>query len=189
MIHWRLENVNAVAHDIGGTIALAISADHPDAFSKLTVIDPVVLEPWGSPFYSHVAKWQEAFSTLPEFAHKALLSAYVASAQVSEPVNSFIEQTMVPWLGKEGQAAFYRQIAQASKVFTKTLSEKLFSISSPVQIIWGSNDTWLPSTQAKDLAKLIPSSQVEIMRETGHLLIEEKPQELNEILLRFHKNL
>src|SRR5919198_270556 len=55
-----------------------------------------------------------------------------------------------PWCGERGQAAFYRQYAQASEDDTDEIREKLGSISIPVRILWGREDGWLPPTYADE---------------------------------------
>lgn len=41
-----------------------------------------------------------------------------------------------PWLGEVGQAAFYRQIAQADERFTDEIEPLYASLDEPVHLIW-----------------------------------------------------
>jgi pimeloyl-ACP methyl ester carboxylesterase len=46
----------------------------------------------------------------------------------------------------------------------------------PVLILWGEKDQVLSPSYAERLHRDIPDSQLEIIPDTGHLLLEEAPQ-------------
>ncbi len=54
--HWRIERPDVVAHDFGGATALRTHLLNRVDFASLTLIDPVAIAPWGSPFVQHVRK-------------------------------------------------------------------------------------------------------------------------------------
>jgi pimeloyl-ACP methyl ester carboxylesterase len=51
------------------------------------------------------------------------------------------------------------------------------AISQPVLIIWGAADRWLPAPHGERLRALIPNSQMTIIENAGHLVLEEQPEE------------
>ena len=57
---------------------------------------------------------------------------------------------------------------------------KYNAIHQPVLILWGEEDKWIPVEQAHSLHQLIPNSKLVTVPQTGHLVIEERP----EILVR-----
>jgi pimeloyl-ACP methyl ester carboxylesterase len=63
--HWHLSTPDVVAHDFGGCTALRGHLLHGCAYGSLTLIDPVALAPWGSPFVRHVREHEAAFGALP----------------------------------------------------------------------------------------------------------------------------
>jgi len=67
--------------------------------------------PWGSPFFLHVRKHEEAFSGVPDYIHEAIVRAYIATALFKDIEQTTVDSTISPWTGAEGKPAFYRQIA------------------------------------------------------------------------------
>src|SRR5579864_8545661 len=107
--HWRLARPDVLAHDFGGCTALRAHLLHGCDYRSLTLIDPVALAPWGSPFVRHVREHQAAFSGLPPYIHAAILAAYIAGAAHRPLAAEDMQLYVQPWLGESGQAAFYRQ--------------------------------------------------------------------------------
>ncbi|MDA9101507.1 alpha/beta hydrolase [bacterium] len=64
-------------------------------------------------------------------------------------------------------------------------TSRLKLITAPTQIIWGNEDEWIPVENAKFFSKSIQNTRVDIMQETGHLPMEERPYESLELLLNF----
>ena len=83
-----------------------------------------------------------------------------------------------PWTDKEGQAAFYRQIAQADERFTGEIEPRYGTLSEPVHIVWGAEDTWIPANRANLLRKAIPQASVTLIQDAGHLVQLDAPTAL-----------
>ncbi len=45
-------------------------------------------------------------------------------------------------------------------------------------ILWGREDTWIPSERGAALHDMIPGSIFRVIPNAGHLVIEEKPDQL-----------
>jgi pimeloyl-ACP methyl ester carboxylesterase len=60
--HLRLSRPDVVAHDFGGCTALRACLLHGCEHQSLTLVDPVALAPWGSPFVRHVRRYEAAFA-------------------------------------------------------------------------------------------------------------------------------
>jgi len=91
------------------------------------------------------------------------------------------------WKGEKAKAAFYRQIAQADSKYTDEIQNKYSSIKTPTLILWGENDKWIPVENGEKLNKLIPNSKFKTIPNSGHLVIEEKYQDLLIEILKFIK--
>ena len=85
---------------------------------------------------------------------------------------------MAPWIGGEGKAAFYRQIAQADSGFTDEVQPLYDRLNRPVLILWGREDTWIPLQQGEALHAMIPGSLLRVIEDAGHLVVEERPEDL-----------
>jgi pimeloyl-ACP methyl ester carboxylesterase len=63
------------------------------------------------------------------------------------------------------------------------LSAPLQQVSAPTLIIWGKQDSWVPLAAGRRLDASLPNSEMVVMDDTGHLPMEERPEEFNRILL------
>jgi pimeloyl-ACP methyl ester carboxylesterase len=185
LAHWGLADPAVVAHDFGGAVALRAHLLHGAAYRRLALIDPVALAPWGSPFFRLVGEHASVFEQLPPNLHMVLVREYVTSASSPGLHPGTLDRLVEPWLGEDGQPAFYRQIAQADQRFTDEIQGRYGEISLPVLACWGEDDTWIPVAKAYELASCIPSAQLRLFPGAGHLVQEDTPAELTEALLSF----
>jgi len=182
---WQLDAPDVVAHDFGGATVLRCHLLDGADYRSLTVIDPVALRPWGSPFVQHVLAHEAAFAGLPAYIHKAILEAYIAGAAFRPLPPAVLEAYCAPWTGETGQGAFYRQIAQMDQRYTDEIAALLPRMRTPVSILWGIEDGWIPARMGEKLASLIPGASLRLIPEAGHLVQEDAPEAIVAAVLRF----
>ncbi|WP_153639321.1 alpha/beta fold hydrolase [Prolixibacter sp. NT017] len=182
---WKLESPIVIGHDFGGTTALRAHLINNKHYEKLVVIDPVAISPWGSPFFKHVNKYEQAFAGMPDYIHEVIVETYIKTAAYNDLNKETIKGIVEPWHGEKGKAAFYRQIAQADSKYTDEIQNKYKNIKIPTLILWGENDTWIPVEKGIELSRLIPNSQLKTIAESGHLVIEEKYEDLITEIIKF----
>ncbi|WP_339487233.1 alpha/beta fold hydrolase [Pseudomonas sp. EL_65y_Pfl2_R95] len=186
--HWGLHKPHVMAHDFGGATALRCLILNQIDYATLTLIDPVAMAPWGSPFVQHVRQHQQAFSGLPGYIHEAILASYIQGAACHPlPVHALQHYTK-PWTGEGGQQAFYRQIAQMDQCYTDEVQGAYSSIPCPVLLIWGEQDEWIPIERGEALAQLIADCQMVRVPSAGHLVQEDAPEAIIAALLTFLHN-
>ncbi|MEH6578973.1 MAG: alpha/beta hydrolase [Amphritea sp.] len=173
---WGLNKPEVLCHDFGGTTALRAYFLNGVGYSRLTIIDPVAVAPWGSPFVAHVRKYQEAFAGLPAYAHDALLREYLKSSAYSDLSEESLQIYMTPWQGSKGQAAFYRQIAQMDQRYTDEIEPLYAPMDNPARILWGEEDEWIPISQGRKLADLLTNGRLTVVPGSGHLMQEDAPE-------------
>ena len=131
LAHWGLAAPHVVAHDIGGAVSLRARLLHGAAYASLALVDVVALRPWGSPFFRLVQEHADVFGQLPSAIHRGAVEAYVRGASHRGLDDGQLATLVGPWLGEEGQAAFYRQIAQADERFTDEVEPRLRGAGPP----------------------------------------------------------
>lgn len=178
--HWQLTAPNIIGHDFGGTTVLRTLLLNERSFDKIVVIDPVAISPWGSPFFQHVKEHEAAFADIPDYIHEAIVRAYVKTAAFKPMDEAVLDKIIHPWTGPDNKEAFYRQIAQADSRYTDEMQHLYEKISRPVLILWGREDTWIPLEKGNILHNMIPESQLHVIPDAGHLVIEEQPEQLIE---------
>ncbi|MFJ1593297.1 alpha/beta fold hydrolase [Kitasatospora albolonga] len=187
--HWGLAEPAVVAHDFGGAVALRAHLLHGAAYRGLALVDPVALAPWGSPFFRLVGRNSEVFEQLPPALHRALVREYVGSASFPGLRSDVADRLVAPWSDEEGQAAFYRQIAQADQRYTDEVQGLYPRIGLPVAVCWGAEDTWIPVAKGHELASLIPGAALTVIPDAGHLVPLDAPATLTASLLAFLRDL
>jgi pimeloyl-ACP methyl ester carboxylesterase len=55
----------------------------------------------------------------------------------------------------------------------------------PVQLVWGANDAWQVVDWAHKLHEAIPGSELTIVQNAGHFSLEDQPEQISQILLKF----
>jgi 3-oxoadipate enol-lactonase len=78
-------------------------------------------------------------------------------------------------------------VAQVDAILAATdeLRFELPNITAPTLVITGSQDTLTPLGDAEELAELIPTSRLYVLRGAAHGLMAEAPNAFNEVVLRF----
>jgi pimeloyl-ACP methyl ester carboxylesterase len=183
--HWRLVRPDVIAHDFGGTTALRAHLLNGCEYRSLMLIDPVAIGPSGSPLVQATRKHENVFSGLPAYMHEAILRAYVAGAVHRTLAENEMRLYIDPWLGEQGQAAFYRQIAQMDDRYTDEVESRYGEIRCPVTILWGRNDQWIPCERGERLAQRIPGAHLKIVPSASHLVQEDAPEAIVATALDF----
>ncbi len=178
---WQLNSPDVVAHDFGGAVSLRAHLLHGMAVRSFVLVDVVAVRPWGSPFFRLVKQHPDVFARLPPNLHQALVREYIGGASGPGLSKDVLDKLVHPWTG-DGQAAFYRQIAQADERYTDAIEPRYNEISVPTLVVWGTADEWIPIERGRQLAAAIPSSEFVAIEGAGHLVQEDRPQELSNTL-------
>jgi pimeloyl-ACP methyl ester carboxylesterase len=187
--YWDMPAPHVVAHDFGGAVALRAHLLHQSVFASLALVDVVALAPWGSDFFELVRANAAVFEALPSTIHESVLSEYIGGASHGGLTPGQLRVLTEPWLDREGQAAFYRQIAQADQVYTDEIQDRYGELDLPVLVVWGTEDTWIPVDRAHRLAHLIPGASLELIEDAGHLIQLDRPVQLAVTLHSWLSNL
>jgi pimeloyl-ACP methyl ester carboxylesterase len=176
--YWGLVRPDVLCHDFGGATALRAYHLNNLRYRKLTIVDPVAVAPWGSPFVAHVRKFEEAFAGLPDYAHEALLRAYLCGAAYRPLSEEALQVHMTPWIGECGKPAFYRQIAQMDQKYTDEVEPLYGPMEVEVKILWGEQDTWIPIERGEKLAGKLTGGNFIRIPNAGHLVQEDAPEDI-----------
>jgi pimeloyl-ACP methyl ester carboxylesterase len=183
--HWQLAEPAVVAHDFGGAVSLRTLLLEQRRYRCLALVDVVALAPWGSPFFRLAREHAHVFEQLPAHIHEAVLAAYIGNATHRPLPNETLKALTRPWLGPDGQRAFYRQIAQAEQRYTDEIQPRYGELDLPVLILWGRDDGYIPVAKAHELSAAIPGAELQIVDGAGHLIQEDAPEQVVERLTPF----
>ncbi|GFE63270.1 alpha/beta fold hydrolase [Litoreibacter roseus] len=183
--HWGLERPHVVAHDFGGATTLRAHLLHRVEYRRYVLLNVVAMRPWGSDFFDHVGRHVEAFTGLPPHIHAAVVRAYIQGALVSDIATEDFDALVAPWLTEDGHGSFYRQFAQADERYTAEVEPMFGDVRSPVHILWGEDDPWIPLERGRALSEKMPKAGFETIPGVGHLPQLEAPDRVLRKLINF----
>lgn len=183
--HTHLDQPAVIAHDFGGAISLRAHLLHGCNYARLMLIDVVALAPWGSPFFAHVQQHEAAFAGVPAYIHQAIVERYIQGALYRTLDDATFRRLVDPWLSEKGQAAFYRQIAQADQRYTDDIEPLYANVRCPVSILWGQEDAWIPLATGRRLHAAVPGSTFVELANAGHLAQLDAPARVARQVLKF----
>ncbi|WP_025272981.1 alpha/beta fold hydrolase [Haloglycomyces albus] len=181
--YWDLDAPHVVAHDYGGAVSLRAHLLHGCEYTSLSLIDVVALKPWGSDFFRLVRDNADVFKQVPPAVHEGAVKAYISTASHRGLTLEMENLLSLPWLGAEGQRAFYQQIAEADERFTDEIEPLYKTIRTPTTIMWGEDDTWIPVDRAHRLAEMVPNARLHLVKRAGHLAQTDQPEALTAAIL------
>jgi pimeloyl-ACP methyl ester carboxylesterase len=184
---WGLEEPAIAGHDIGAGIVLRAQLLEGVHFSRVAILDALVLGPkLAAPRSStwHVREHSEAYEAMPNHLFGAFFSAYLGETN-SDLGREAFEAYLEPWWGEEGRRAFIRQALQVEVWHTGEIEPMLASVEVPVLVVWGEKDGWLDPSLASRLREEIPGSELKLIQEGGHFVQEDAPEEIAKVLAGF----
>jgi pimeloyl-ACP methyl ester carboxylesterase len=175
-------------NSLGGHIAWQFTTTHPDRVKKLILIDAAGYpnKSKSTPLAFQIAKIpliksMFTFITPKAVARKSIENVYADKSKVTNDLamryfeltlRAGNRQAFVDRLSVENNPASYHLIS---------------NISQPTLILWGDQDLLIPTENAKLFQKDIPNNTLIILKNTGHVPMEENPSESLEAVIKFLK--
>lgn len=153
----NVERVNLLGHSMGGQVAIALAATHPERINKLVLVDsaglPLPKPLWGMPLRMLADRSSLYFGLYPTLMR---LSARMRA-------------------GREG----IRMLVQ------EPITSSLRALTMPTLVVWGAQDRIVPLKYGRQLAKGIANSRLVVISGTGHLPFYGAPQRFAGHILTF----
>jgi pimeloyl-ACP methyl ester carboxylesterase len=186
--HWGIKHPDIVAHDFGGSAALRAHLIDGIDYGSLLLIDPVAISPQGSALVQAAKAHQDVFAGLPAYIHEAILRAYIGAAVGRRLQEEEMQLYLEPWLGEEGQKAFWRQVAQMDDKYSEEVERRYSEVRCPVTILWGEEDEFIPLRDGEELARRIQDAPLTVVPDAKHLVQEDAPEAIVAAVLDFWRS-
>ena len=191
--YWNLSSVHLVAHDIGGAVGMRFAIFHPEKTRSLTLIDTVSFDSWPSETWrSIIDQGLDSLMQAPRQEHRERLTKQLKMVVYDKTImeGEVLKAYLDPITGPIGQPGFFQhQVAHYDSRYTEKINDRLHELGNlPVQILWGENDQWQPLSYAEKLHSVIPDSQLKVLPEAGHFLMEDKPVKTSGYIDEFISN-
>lgn len=182
---WGLEAPAVAGHDIGGGIVLRAHLIEGVEFRRISLLDALVLTPWGTPALKHVKEHLGAYRTMPPDVFEAYVAARLRETTKRPVGEEALEAYLSQWRGPEGKEAYLRKDEALCERDTAPVEALLGSVRVPVQVVWGGEDAWLDPSQGRRLLETIPDATLKVVPDAGHFVMEDAPEEISEFLAGF----
>lgn len=182
----ELQSADIVAHDIGGGVAQLIAVNYPERVRKLVLIDTVCFDSWPIPeFLPLQESGAEEAMSLEEFL--TMLRGFMPQGVHNKDVmtDEVIDLYLLPWSTEEGKKALFRNLRRLNPEYTQAIVGELKHLASETLILWAENDVFQKPAYAIKLQQTIPNARHIWIKDAGHWLMEEKPEEISGHLLAF----
>lgn len=187
-----LNDVTLCGVSIGGAISLIMAGRRNARVARVVAINPYdyakgrgitrsSLLGWMITVTSEIPLVGETVMRLRNFMiMKAVLQGGVANPQSIPPA---LLKEMYEVGNRRGHyRAFISLLRDAAS--WEAATEVYGNINVPVRLIWGDKD-WSRSSEREHDRSLIPGTQMQTIENGGHFLPLDRPQELNELIIRF----
>jgi pimeloyl-ACP methyl ester carboxylesterase len=162
-----------LGHSFGGQVAAYLAAKHPELVEKLILTGPALFRPPRKVkrlIFGTIAKVGKRIFRLPfiekwDVAAKKLLYKAADSPDFGE------------------MAGIKQEIFK--KIIREDLTCVLPQISTPTLLVWGTDDTYTPFTNAKRALALIPHATLHMIEGGKHGLHLQQPEELLRVIRNF----
>ncbi|MGF1865982.1 alpha/beta fold hydrolase [Enterovibrio norvegicus] len=176
-------------NSMGGYIAGNYAVEHPDQVLSLWLLNPLGVATSPDSEMFTMLRQQERPAVLVGDAEQ--YRELLAFAFHKPP---FIPEVMIKELAKRAEASFplnskifqqIHHITDGQVHFTVPLDTVLVGFEKPILITWGDNDRVLHAAGADILGKLVSQSEVQVMKDMGHLPMIEAPSKTAKQFLQF----
>jgi len=168
------DKVHLLGNSLGGHVALLFTLNHPDHVASITLTGSSGL--FESAFGTAFPKRGD-YEYIKNKTAETFYNPEVASKELVDEVFGIVND--------RGKAI--RVIATAKSAVRHNLGDKLHKIKVPALLIWGKQDGVTPPFVGEKFHELISDSRLYFLDECGHAPMMEKPQEFNDLLDAFLK--
>lgn len=177
---------DVVSHDIGGGIGQLMAVNHPERIRRQILIDSVCCDSWPIPEFKQLLEpGVEEATSVDEFITimRDFMPSGVHDPAVVTP--EMTERYVAPWNSPEGKAAFFRNMRRLNKEYTQAIAGDLKNIEIDTLVLWGDKDNFQKPDYAPMLADAIPGAELIWVKDAGHWVTDEKPEETVSHILEF----
>ena len=188
LIQIAIDSFHLAGNSLGGNIAWNYAAEHPNKVDKLILVDasglptnkpqPAVFKMAKTPVVSNLF----LYVTPKFFINKNMQEVYADDTKITDDLVSRYHKMAL----REGnRQAFIDRARMDFKLGSKANIDKLKSIQNSTLLIWGAQDNWIPLDNGKRMDSVMQNSKLVVLENSGHVPMEENPEESVAILKDF----
>jgi pimeloyl-ACP methyl ester carboxylesterase len=173
-----------VGNSLGGAIAVAVAAAHPDRVDALVLVDAAGynFRPQDRPFVLRVPTWvPEPLAESMPVRPMVKLGLRQVFHDDSKITPERLAEYVAP-MRRPGASRYARRLLAGADSWG--FPEVIRTVRARTLVLWGRYDAWIPLADAWRFGADIPGSPVRVL-EAGHMPQEEKPEETAAAIVDF----
>lgn len=184
----QLKKFHIAGNSLGGNIAWNYTADYPENVEKLILVDasglPTNKQP---PAIFKMAKTPLLKTLFLYMTPKILIKKNIEEvyADDSKITDALVDRYHKMALRVGNRKAFIDRAKTDFGLDSIVNINKLKSIQTPTLLIWGAQDLWIPLGNGIRMDRILVNSKLEVLENSGHVPMEENPNESLKILKNF----
>ncbi len=188
--HFGIDRAILIGHSSGGTIAALTALKYPERIESLVLMSPAVYMSVPPP------PWMRFLINGP-MMHVIGPAIARAGARLTNPImrRAWHDPSLITPEIREGYLRPFKVrnwdkgMWEAARANRETgLNQRVGALRTPTLVVTGDQDHVVPVDQSVRLAGEIPSADLKIVSDCGHIPQEEKPERFLEIVRQFVKN-
>ncbi len=187
-----IDRVGVVGHDVGGGIAVHLTAMAPSRVAALVLVDsPLHADTWPIPSVAAIiapvlGDVQAAFLRTVPAVGRRYLSRQLGKGLLSSELTPKVRGHYVePLLSPEGS----RSVVRFARAFDAPATEEaLLAVAKeppPTLVLWGEGDVFIAPAYGRRLVDAIPGARWVPVPDAGHFLPEDRPERVAEEVAGF----
>jgi pimeloyl-ACP methyl ester carboxylesterase len=172
-----IEQANIVAHDIGGGVALRLATLYPHRVNKLCVMNSVSYDSWaieamiqlGHPSAYYMASASTTVATLRQMLKQGFNET---------PDDEVLDGIFAPYSTEVGKLSLIRNATALNTNLTTEITHLLHKIEARTLILWGMDDKFQLLKFGKRLSDDIPNAKLIQIKDAGHFVMLDQPEEV-----------
>lgn len=168
-----------VGQSLGGWIAAEYACRWPERISRLVLVDAAGLHVDGAPAAD---MWAHRPPDLADMIFADPEQPLYQMMKAFQPDHPPPAEVLVPFL--KGQQATAR-VGWNPYLHDPKLERRLHRVTNATLVLWGERDGLIPPAHGERYAELIPGARLEMLPDTGHLPLLERPDEASALVRAF----
>ena len=180
-----IKKFSIIAHSMGGQVSLQLIKAYPGLVERAVLLA-------GSGYEPSFPRKMKMLSYVPLFSFG--VKGYLQRSGIEKNLRNVVHnQTMIDDEMRQGYLDPFMKKHDIFRALGRMLrdkesdlsSEQLHSIDTPCLLVWGRYDRVVPLDIGRRLHEDLPNSKLIVLENTGHLLPEEKPEEVYQLIKEF----
>jgi pimeloyl-ACP methyl ester carboxylesterase len=184
--HLHLENPLLVGHDAGGAIVTLYALRNPGKVRKLIIMDaPLYYTPPSLSLRLLRTKLVGDLFTGDWFLKRILRGGVEKEERMADPL---LDAYLQPYHDDPGaRTALLKFVREFNlrPLIDSEIQPNLSTLQVPTLVVWGDGDAYVPLDFGRRLDQDIPNAAFAVILNSGHLVQEERPEKVREVLKEF----